>query len=231
MNGGSTKGKSPIQRTGREFVIVVVIIFSSLSFTLGFFVGKRSGQSDVQYTPGSVAAETADKTRQNVAAQGMQPSADPASPERYVPQAKPTGEDALRQPQAAPVVPEKESSADTVRQVPDTPANAPAEDKKAEGKKKEKAASPGTTRTVQTKGGQIYSVQLGALKDAAEAKRLKNKYAKKGYSAYITIVSGKDKEKIYKVRAGKFNDRKDAELLAVKLKKSGDLHAFVTGGN
>jgi cell division septation protein DedD len=74
-------------------------------------------------------------------------------------------------------------------------------------------------------------VQLGALKNSAEARRLKNKYAKKGYSTYITIVSGKNKEKIYKVKAGKFNDRKDAELLVVKLKKSGDLHAFVTGGN
>jgi cell division septation protein DedD len=79
--------------------------------------------------------------------------------------------------------------------------------------------------------GTVYSVQLGALKNAAEARRLKEKYTRKGYRTSITVTRLKNKDKVYKVKAGEFRDRKDAELLALKLKKNEGVHAFVTPRN
>ncbi len=187
MNGGNAKEKSPIQRAGKEFVIVVVIIFSSLSFTLGFFVGKKSGQGDTQYSPGASVTATSDKE--------MPPSAVVLTPQGNVPETRTAVEDDQKQQPAEPIPAAKEGAIEKARQVPDVVANRPVEEKKTEEKKKEKAP-PEITRTEQAKGGALYSVQLGALKNAAEAKRLKNNYARKGYSTYITVVSGKDKEKI-----------------------------------
>ena len=34
------KERSSLQLLGKEFMIVVVVLFSALSFTLGYFVGK-----------------------------------------------------------------------------------------------------------------------------------------------------------------------------------------------
>ncbi len=228
MNGGRTREISPVQRAGKEFVIVVVIIFSSLSFTLGFFVGKKSGQGDTQNPPGASVNETADRIRQSATAQEMPPSAVVTTPQGNVPQTGAAVEDDQQQQPAEPIHETEEGAIAKARQMPDVVASRPPGEKKTADKKKEKSLPE---ITEQAKDGALYSVQLGALKNAAEAKRLKNKYARRGYSAYITVVSGKDKEKIYKVKAGKFRDRKDAELLALRLKKSGDLNAFVTGGN
>ena len=227
MNGGNVKERGPMQRAGKEFVIVIVIVFSSLSFTLGFFVGKKSGRSNAEGTPQSVALpEASDQARQNAAAQEIPPAAVDVTPSRDITQGRPTGEDDRIPPPAEPAAPVKTGTDGKAREVPDAAAKGP-----AEGIKKEKAALPETRRTDPAKGGAEFSVQLGALKNSAEAKRLKNKYAGEGYSTYITVVSGKNKEKIYKVKAGKFRERKDAELLSIKLKKNGAIHAFVTSRN
>ena len=227
MNGGNMKERGPIQRAGKEFVIVIVIVFSSLSFTLGFFVGKKSGRNNAEGTLQSVALpEASDQTRQNPTAQEIPPAAVEVSPSRDIPQGQPTGQDDQIPPPAEPVAAVNAVMDGKARQVPEAAAKGP-----AEGTKKEKTALPETRRTDPAKGGAEFSVQLGALKNSAEAKRLKNKYSGEGYSTYITVVSGKNKEKIYKVKAGKFRDRKDAELLSVKLKKNGAIHAFVTSRN
>ena len=48
------KDRSSLQLLGKEFIIVVVVIFSALSFTLGYFVGKsgtdrKTGKSFAGY--------------------------------------------------------------------------------------------------------------------------------------------------------------------------------------
>ncbi len=227
MNGGNVNERGPMQRAGKEFVIVMVILFSSLSFTLGFFVGKKSGRNDAGGTPQSVALpEASGQAPQNATAQDMPPAAVEVMPSRDMTRDRPTGEDVQIPPPAGPAAAMKTGTDGKARQVPDAAAKGPAEEIK-----KGKTVLSETRRTDPAKGGAEFSVQLGALKNSAEAKRLKNKYAGEGYSTYITVVSGKNKEKIYKVKAGKFRERKDAELLSVKLKKNGAIHAFVTGRN
>jgi cell division septation protein DedD len=77
----------------------------------------------------------------------------------------------------------------------------------------------------------VYTVQLGALKNAEEARQLRAKYAKKGYKTFIAVSRSKGKVKIYKVRTGEFTEKKDAEILALRLKKNEGLSAFVTVKN
>ena len=74
----------------------------------------------------------------------------------------------------------------------------------------------------------LYTVQLGALKNVAEARSLRDAYGKKGYKTYIATFRNTHNEKIYKVRAGEFREKREAEILALKLKKNDGLAAFVT---
>ena len=87
------------------------------------------------------------------------------------------------------------------------------------------ATVPETAADVKAK---LYTVQIGAFKNAAEANLLKTTFEKKGYTSFIS--QGKDPKghKIYKVKTGEFRDKKDADVLALKLKKTEGLHAYVT---
>jgi cell division septation protein DedD len=73
-----------------------------------------------------------------------------------------------------------------------------------------------------------YTVQAGAFKSSHEAGILKERLAKKGYTAYIIQSETKKHEKLYKVMIGKFPTRKQAEVLSLKIKKSEGLQTFVT---
>jgi cell division septation protein DedD len=225
MNDGNMKEKSPEKRAGKEFVIVIVIVFSSLSFTLGFFVGKKSERSSRELSSQSMTlSPESGQAGRSAAAQEILPAA-AGAPDRDIAQDRPPGENDRLQPPAEPFPPRSDGAGGRGEKGADTAAKGPAEEIR-----KGTTVSPEITRTDPAKGV-VYSVQLGALKNAAEAKRLKDTYSRKGYPTYITVVSGKNKEKTYKVKAGKFRDRKDAELLSIKLKKNGDLNAFVTSGN
>jgi cell division septation protein DedD len=126
-------------------------------------------------------------------------------------------------PAAPPVKKGPESALASVR-VP--PADAVREHPKEAPKEN---ASSGPSKTALREGDVTYTVQLGALKSAPEARRLKTKLEKKGYKTQITASTSKTKhERIYKIRTGAFDDRKEAEMLALKLKKAEGLNAFVT---
>ena len=74
----------------------------------------------------------------------------------------------------------------------------------------------------------IYTVQAGAFKNLKDAETLKHKLESKGYKAYIKKSVAAKGIKIFKVRTGEFMDKKDAEAVALKLKKTEGLKAFVT---
>ena len=227
MNSSVFKEKSSLHLHGRGFLIMAVIFFSSISFTLGYFVGKNITEKRpeavsqiIEPTPppqnqesGQVVPEkTADAPAQNnaLASEEKQESKQTAVQTPAVPQVKKGPEPAL----ASVSMP----SADAVKEHPkETP--------------KENASS-GPSKTSPRESDVIYTVQLGALKNAPEAKRLKTKLEKKGYKTQITTSTKKTKhERIYKIRTGAFADRKEAEMLALKLKKTEGLNAFVTPRN
>jgi cell division septation protein DedD len=73
----------------------------------------------------------------------------------------------------------------------------------------------------------VFTVQAGAFNDPYNAKSLKTRLNKKGYHAFITISSSKER-RIYKVLVGKFSNREKAEILSAKIKRVEGLQTFVT---
>ena len=73
-----------------------------------------------------------------------------------------------------------------------------------------------------------YTVQVGAFRNASDADALRSKLDKKGYKTFLIELKAKNNEPLYKVAVGAFNARNEAELLAAKMKKSEGLKTFVT---
>jgi cell division protein FtsN len=73
----------------------------------------------------------------------------------------------------------------------------------------------------------VFTVQAGAFNDPYNAKSLKTRLNKKGYHAFITTSSSKER-RIYKVLVGKFSNRGKAEILSAKIKRAEGLQTFVT---
>ncbi len=209
---------------GREFIIVIVVVFASLSFTLGYFVGKNNAEKKADYVV--QAAPVANEAQQIAVSSNLLPVKregrtadegiqlqDRKNPEQAVSSNPHSGA-----PADKANVEHKETVSDSPKESPKKGAEGPTE---ASAKSGEKPLGSSVT----------YTVQLGALKNAEEARRLKAKYVKKGYKISISSSNGKHKEKIYKVRTGEFKEKKEAEILALRLKKSEGLAAFVTVKN
>jgi cell division septation protein DedD len=94
----------------------------------------------------------------------------------------------------------------------------PAESRKA-AKESQDAQKPAAT---------LYTVQVGAFKNEADADALKKKLEKKGYRASMALSESKKAGGLYKVWVGKLSTRKEAEALSLKIKKTEGLQAFVT---
>lgn len=73
----------------------------------------------------------------------------------------------------------------------------------------------------------LFTIQAGAFNDAYYAKSLKTRLNKKGYHAFITISSSRER-RLYKVLVGKFSNRGDAEMLSARIKRAEGLQTFVT---
>ena len=187
---------------GKEFIIVVVIFFSGLSFTLGFFVGKNDAQK-----PGA-ALQSVEPPAQ-VQKQELLPA--PPSPSmaqspELTPAASPVQQAVL------PLIKEPGSQL-----VPVTEKSAP-----------EKAAPKVEPALTLDSKSALYTVQIGAFVNIAEAKHLKANFNKKGYKSFISEGRNRKAQKIYKVTTGEFREKKEADVLALKLKKTAGLQAFVT---
>lgn len=220
---------TPLQSKG--ILIAVVVVFSSLSFSLGYFVGKIGREERTE------TASQIPEAPQQVAGESVE-----ALPEKS---SRDKGPDLAPESQKSPVQKAAINSTEnenprTAAQITDAgPANKPEETNRQEKtvprksgkansaeKAKEKTVADG--RTPQNEGVK-YTVQLGALKSAEEAKKLKSQFLRKGYKAYISSSQEPgSRRKIYKVRAGEFDQKKEAEILALKINKSEGLKTFVT---
>ncbi len=206
MNYNDLDDKPSLFILGREFIIVIVVIFSGLSFTLGYFVGKMTKGEDT-----SVPSQTAEA---------------PAAPQK--PDALSVLPDSRQPDQPAAQSQETQISTDprvsTERKAADETIPAKTDE--------QKPAAPGVSPAQGTKDKEIiYTVQLGAFKSSADAENFKTNFDKKGYKTYIMLSKNSKNEKIYKVRTGEFRNRKDADILSLKLKKNENLNTFVTFKN
>jgi len=204
MKSAFFAGKYSPGMQGKALLIVIVVLFSSLSFALGFMVGKYGREK----RPEAVITRADAIPMQPVRETGPRTAGETTAPPEATSQPKETvAASADRKP------PEKQAA----KTLADAGADA--------AKEKRPAVQ---TASEDAKDAIVYTVQLGAVKNREEAENMKANYEKKGYTMFITVWTNKKHEKIFKIRAGEFADRKEAEILALKFKKNEGLSPFVT---
>jgi hypothetical protein len=98
----------------------------------------------------------------------------------------------------------------------------------AEVKKEIQKESPQPRKPSEEPLAIIFTVQVGAFKNASYAEALRAWLKEKGYSAYMTLSGVKEGEKLYKVCIGRFTEREKAKTLSKKIRNSEGLQTFVT---
>lgn len=183
-------------------IIVSIVIVSSLSFLLGYYVGKKdlpfsNNQMSIIPTEGSVVqndTETADE--------GITPPDTDQKHEVYSPEESQPGEEQQNTYRTDQAAVDKNNQVSHQKQKPQPPRT-------------------GTANIT-------YAVQTGAFKSPDEADSLRESLEKKGYTAYIIRTETKKHEILYKVMIGEFRTRREAEVLSLRIKKAEGLQAFVT---
>jgi cell division septation protein DedD len=99
---------------------------------------------------------------------------------------------------------------------------------KEETKKETKEESPQPQKPSEEPLAVIFTVQVGAFKNASYAETRMAWLKEKGYSAYITLSGSKERGRLYKVCTGKFAEREKAKTLSEKIRNSEGLQTFVT---
>jgi cell division septation protein DedD len=220
MNDGVSPGKPSGFLLGKEFIIIIVIVFSGLSFTLGYFVGRNTGAEKA----GTSLQAAENSASQNSPVNGPEtPGAPQAQPvvQANVQAPEPGRTDVASQQTAHAVEPARKDFPNPAAQQKDTGAvsarTAP-----------EKLAAKAEARQPAEEAGPVYTVQLGAFKNLGDARVLKAKLEKNGHKTSIASAKNSKGQKIFKVKTGEFREKKEAEVLALKLKKTEGLQTYVT---
>jgi cell division septation protein DedD len=197
-----------IQLSGKQlvFLCMATTVVSVLIFLCGVLVGRgvraEKGEPIIQESVAEAAADPAAS-----APPGTPGDPAPADGEKLTfpdrLQGKPT-EEALK-PESAPA-PAAQPPA------PVAPPPAPPE---------EAAPEPPARRDG-------FSVQVGALRDRAEADAIVRRLAAKGYPAYVVEPPPNAPAAVYRVRIGGYPDRREAENIARRLEKEEQFKPWIT---
>jgi len=218
---------------GRGFIIIAILVVSSLSFTLGYFVGKstrHSVDSQAFFIPtqqdGTEKKNTLNEEKEAVIQQLGETE-----------QSQQTLE--TQQSQKIPQTQETQETKKAKENESNHPSLPLGKGEKAgfskETRNMQEPLKVGETdktkmapETKQTRKTRPYTVQAGAFKHVSEADSLKGKLDKKGYKTYVIQSKTKRHQKLYKVMIGEFVTRKEADALSAKIRKSEGLKTFVT---
>ena len=72
-----------------------------------------------------------------------------------------------------------------------------------------------------------YTVQVGAIRERAEAQQMVDQLFAKGYAAYVTILT-EGTNRLYRIRVGAFTDRSEAEAMATRLQEDEQFKTWIT---
>ena len=223
MKQADLKEKSSVFFIGKGIIVLVLTVIASLSFLLGFFVGKISRPPEMNQPSaitdhGNAEESNPVSTEQKTLpqqAEEMQASYDAGQRDATKTIQTVAEMQGAPQPQAPQQTNEPQKSGVNSQAGKNQGSNAASETKK-------------TGETHVSDKMKKYTVQVGAFRDASDADALRSKLEKKGYKTFLIELKAKNIEPLYKVAVGAFNDRNEAELLAVKMKKSEGLKTFVT---
>lgn len=212
MKRTDLKEKSSVFFIAKWIIFLGIISTASLSFILGFFVGKS-------YRP--------DVERQAL-----------VTPSHEVSVQKNTGneqkESSVQQPQQEMQAPTGTRIPQETKQIADMQQTRVTQQTKGI-EKPSTIQENKNDRQIQKTGGprnsstaRKYTIQIGAFKNSSDAKALKTKFEKKGYKTSLITVTPKKHENLYKVMVGEFTTREEAELVSIKIKNAEGLKTFVT---
>jgi cell division protein FtsN len=217
---------------GKGIIIIAVLIISSLSFTLGYFVGKSIQTPVVNQTSVITPQESTEQKNidtEKKEAVGQEPIQETQQTAKTQ-QARETNR-VQETKETIKIKKTKENNNSTLSPHP------PFTKGGQEGGKGARLPSVGqgkggfsneARKTKETPKIRKYTVQAGVFKDVSVADALKAKLDKKGYKTYIIPSETKKHEKLYKVMVGEFATRKEAEVLSIKIKNAESLQTFVT---
>jgi cell division septation protein DedD len=196
------KDSSSIFFISKWVIIVALVIVSSLGFILGYYVGKHDQPSDTNQSSIVLTDKSSLLNDKEPIDQEISQKEQADNQDVHSQTASGPLQDSQNNTESIQTADAKHGQNTHELQKPQTPRK-------------------GTTNIT-------YTVQAGAFKSSHEAGILKDKLAKKGYTAYIIQSESKKHERLYKVMIGKFTTRKQAEVLSLKIKKSEGLQTFVT---
>lgn len=75
--------------------------------------------------------------------------------------------------------------------------------------------------------GDGFAVQVGAIREQAEAERMAKRLVGRGYQAYVTVPAP-GAPRVFRVRVGRFKERREAEAVARRLEKEEQFKPWVT---
>lgn len=211
MKQADLKEKSSVFVIGKGIIVIVLTGIASLSFLLGFFVGKISRPPEMNQ-PSAITDR------------GNAEESNPVSTEqKTLPQQ--AGEmhatyDAGQRDETKAIQTVSETQV-----APQPQASQQTNELQKRGVNSQNRENQGSNAASETKK---YIVQVGAFRKASDADALRSKLGKKGYKAFLIELKTKNIGPLYRVAVGSFSTRNEAELLAVQMKKSEGLKTFVT---
>jgi cell division septation protein DedD len=243
MAGTKTRTQRRMERKQAVTLLVLVLVVSLSSFTLGVMVGRRGAERDL-------AQRQAEPKRIMVAeAPRLAPATVAATPAKSPPaeEEELTFYDNLARDEAAPLgsginlPPEAEPPAAASSRDPAEPvaATAPAKAAGGAGNAAESAAESAAEKTpvvapelsedvpsAVADGG--YSVQVGSFASVADAGRYKKTLQQKGYPVFIAEADLGAKGIWYRVRLGPYADADAAQKVLRKAAETDHIKGFVS---
>lgn len=224
MKRSDFKDKSSVLFIGKGIIILSLVIASSLSFILGFFVGKSYNpalENQISAIPPQESDIAKDRAIVNSETTVQQQPANEIQTTPIPPETQKTGQTNQTQETKAQEGTKKQSEVQQKKE-PLNQAQVKESAKLKADHKTNESKDQGTSKT------RKYTIQAGAFKNEADADSLKAKLDKKGYKTFVIPFRTKKHEKLFKVMVGEFSTRKEADFLSIKLKKTEGLKTFVT---